>query len=388
MNIKLSYNYARFNRHAFHSRGCLLSYSCLMKYRIGFFLLKALIFSACGISGVVTYECGEPVFVQDFPVQVDLPSSSPVEGDFMGAVVLYGSDSVFAAMTPGTDNFLKLYSSDFGTPRAEMWHKGDGPDEFSYPPSIVGFDSRDGVTSITAYYRPDASLHFWKVSGEGEILSHVEKAVTDSMGSVKQVVELGDSSYLLVSHAYETGCFYRYILKDNIVSLVPNMGRQYERLPDIDCNLISFIPYASPDGTKMVEGHISLDQINLYSLRDTTFRKTIVVGSRLDNLLELGGIFGKDVPYTYSFGQTFDDCFVMLYHGLDKGDYYSGKGTSQLRFFSWNGEPLLRINVPLVAVSFHIDSIGNLYLFTPFGETENVYKYDISSTLDNLHKEF
>lgn len=72
---------------------------------------------------------------------------------------------------------------------------------------------------------------------------------------------------------------------------------------------------------------------------------------------------------------------IFLYHGMSEQDYRDDSGSSELQLFGMNGDARIRIQLPVIATSFHIDNGGRLYLFNPLGESEYIYRYDLSYIL-------
>ena len=132
---------------------------------------------------------------------------------------------------------------------------------------------------------------------------------------------------------------------------------------------------------------LRLNQINLYSF-DGTFNKTLCVGDALmdanavdksgDSMFSRGSMlkcFGGVVSYS--------DYFVALYHGISYKDYENSdnKSTCSLMVFDWDGNPILKINVPFTITSYGISKDGYLYFSRNNTETEQILKY---KKLDDL----
>ena len=75
--------------------------------------------------------------------------------------------------------------------------------------------------------------------------------------------------------------------------------------------------------------------------------------------------------------------FVALYHGVSTRDYYDSDAPHSLMFFDWEGNPLLKLNIPFMISNFGISGDGTIYMLRNNTEKEVILRYsNINSLLD------
>lgn len=126
-----------------------------------------------------------------------------------------------------------------------------------------------------------------------------------------------------------------------------------------------------------------LNVIHLYSLSGD-FHRTVAFGSGLEEIEKAEAMEQDDMNKAYHEAKAFRGFFVGLYLGttireLDEGSY----APPELHFFSWDGEPLASISLPVRALFFDIDlEDGQLYVVS--SDTEEILRYDVSHIIDSL----
>lgn len=344
-----------------------------------FAVLTAILLTSCGCGHEPrTIDCGEVVYVDSFPAEYRATDLQRIPGEFIGAVDMVASDSVAALICQGSDRFLSLYSIPSGKPLTKLCAKGQGPDEFADMPTNFSLTNDNDSLYVGCFDYARNILYTINATAaiDGKTENLYRKRSLNPLKDIKDILPMNDSTFFIVQHAMFTGNYPRLILSGDSVKPVENLGRQYEDWSGVNWNTIAFFPLLSPSGSEVAEGMIRLNQINLYSLEDPDFRKTIVVGDELDDVIYADS--RRNHIRRYIRGQALDSCFVMLYSGVDKETFHKGEGESELQFFSWDGRPLMRVTLPVVASSFHIDSSGeNIYIFAPGADGESLYRCDV-----------
>lgn len=141
---------------------------------------------------------------------------------------------------------------------------------------------------------------------------------------------------------------------------------------------MTFVTAYNPRCGIVAEAMTKMNQINLYSVKDTTFRKTVCVGKELDDAAEEYAKNLKDWKVCYQQVQPVGDGFAALRLENVTSEIFDEENfEASLQFFSCTGDPLLEIKIPFTVNSFFIDGSGILYLFTRMGDSESIYRYEV-----------
>lgn len=337
--------------------------------------LQALLISACSTPGVRYVECGDIVYIDEFPAEITLETKEPILTDMEGMIHAIGTDSVMVGLFEDSP-CIRLYSPESGQKLGEFVHKGQGPGEFPNMPSnitIKTLEDREILSFGNFRKKQYFNMNIPQSLKNGrEVYDTI--IVSDNFGDLKYIMPMESDTLLW---KYDVFTPIRILSGKHGQRKVLNLGNIEDDWSDYDLNITSFVPAYNSEGEMIAEAMIHLNQFNLYSLSDTTYRKTICVGQSLDNVERENNLNRNKRKRTYQDVYAIGDGFAFLYCGAQERDYIDGNFLPQIQFFTANGEPVLRINIPFPVNSFYVTESGNLYLFSAFEETEKLYKYEI-----------
>lgn len=334
-------------------------------------ILHALCFSACNYSKD-TFVCGDITYIDKFPTEIILEQQHPYIQDLEGAVDIISADSLLLMRNFKTP-FLSVYSIKNKAELGSFLKKGQGPGEIAVSPSNFQTFNNDG--NIILRFSDNRSDKYYNLDLNRTLSAGHE--VYDTIISIPQIHHLSwiyplttDTIYWYFDFA--TNGYKRKISHNGQMSSSAVVNDPVD-LTDIDINTVGFIPVVNTPDMTVAEAMIRLNQINLYSLTDSTFRRTICVGDHLDILAKED----KKRKSAYKANHSYGNYFVCLYIGQKESYVRRGIPTAELQFFTPVGDPLLRIKIPFPVNTFVISPDGILYLFSYEDETEKLYRYDI-----------
>jgi hypothetical protein len=237
-----------------------------------------------------------------------------------------------------------------------------------------------------AYYKPKhqyLTLNLSATVATGhEVYSRI--ATMEKAKYADVIRPLADGDTLIMSTDLNSGTRHRKIISPSSISPIANIGNLEADFHTDDLNTLSgAITAAYDNGTKVAEAMTRMNQINLYSHADTTFRKTICVGSGLDRIGDVDSRSKESKIRTYGGMVDHKGYLVVLHHGITEKDYRDNTGQSELHIFDFEGNPYARVKLSLIAVAFFIDRNDRLYLFNNLDESEYLYSVDMKDWFDN-----
>lgn len=347
--------------------------------------LQVVLMTACGSSEPSYLKYGDVSYVTEFPHEYSLPEQEPFMSDMMGVVSVRGVDSLLIGINADQEYFMGLYSLNSGKKLADLFKRGQGPGEYVSSPRVQKFIiSGDSVMAcmIYNYGKEIFTLDLLSSSKKGhEVVS--KRSYPNSFHDIKDFIPLNRGDSFVVARNFDKGGFKRYIYThDNRRQKIKVYDYKKNGMHKINDNIISFLSLPFKNDSLVAEACIAINQINIYSLNDTTIRKTVCVGSSLDDVRAVDRAPRAEIPRSYGGIGLWRDKPVFLYHGLTEKDYQENKGSSELQIFDAGMQPLIRIKLPIIATAFYLDDNGKLYLFNPLGDSEYVYRYDILEMLE------
>ena len=165
------------------------------------------------------------------------------------------------------------------------------------------------------------------------------------------------------------------------------MGREYHiaamdflnEILSSEQNLLSSSFVIDDKSGTVAEVSSYFNVIQLYSLdaSNKRFAKTLALGERLQNIRDAERQGLDLTPRAYYDVHPYKDFFAALYVGAKMDDFEQGLcSPPSIHLFSWTGEPLAEIKLPVKALLFDID-IENNVIFVVESNSEKILRYDL-----------
>ena len=349
----------------------------IYKCRFHFLPVAALLLWSCTTENV-SVECSQPEFVNSFPKEVRLDPVEPFMTDLAGMVNFVANDSLLVGLFQ-QDPYLKVYSLESGEPLGSFITKGQGPGEFTGMPTNLSVCETSEGPKLRFMEQWKKRYHTMDLTSSICSQKEVYDTIVESKNfkDIKYLIPMPSADTIAWYYNMADGGVMRIINSQSGQASIPNLGNLEADWSEFDDNIISFIPAFSIGADVVAEAMTHLNQINMYSLSDSTFRKTICVGEKIDNVAAEDSKSRDNRKRAYQGAQAIGNYFVFLYNGATESDFVKGDADTELQIFSTEGEPVVRIALPIPANSFFIDRSGKLFLFSYLGESESVYRYEI-----------
>lgn len=338
----------------------------LMRYSIYIVItiFTFLVLSACSDGTKKYVECDDVKFVEGFPKTTSLSSLDDFRCDEIGLLSVKAVDGLLIlTQTKGWEILSPDTHKDLGT----CVISGEGPDEvLSLPRSGASFYYHKDDSLITVFCDKDRGIvysmnltefiqkkdrHLKPIIEYNAISNNTWEAIP--MDSINVVCSAPNPGF--------TG-FYRMIATPDSI-YEPIATKQWSKTTvnfDKDINLLAKVTRVHPDGNRIVEAMLYLNQINIFT-KDGNQSRTICVGSKLDNLAAVEDAFRFMRKDTYITVSTWDFGFGAVYAGRTEKEMQTGATTiSEIHFFDWDGNPIVRVCMPISVRAFDIDTKSNV----------------------------
>lgn len=351
-----------------------------------FFFLSVVLFSASCTSkdlGKKYLQCGDVEYVSEFPKEIEAQSLKRLNMDLAGCVNFFIADSLLVCEYPDKDFYWEVHSLNDLALKGKIISKGHGHNEFSNMPTSVDTDVKQNSSVCCNFFCSEDKLYQCNLSAslKDTVPSLRILNVKTELGDAFSVNEISDSEYFVVN---KTGLSYnRLLTKNGVVSELGNIGNLNDVQMKKDINVLSSVRCFNKQERLVAEAMLRLNQINLYSL-DGKPSKTLCIGDEQMELDKADETPKKSSNKMFSNIQACDDFFVAAYHDINYNDYLEGKGKTFLLFFDWQGNPLLKLNVPFVATAFAITENGVVYLLKSNAQDEVMYKYNLGTEMPSI----
>ncbi len=334
----------------------------------------------------------EVQYVQKFPKSFSVENRIPIELEkTIGVQNFRIYDSLLIASTQDKEGLWAFHSLSDNGFLGKYLLKGDGPNEFAHSPSIV---TKGGLFKVNSQLF--AWIHDFQ---KGKILKmNIDESLKNNQLSIS-VIRESLPPFLFSCVMLDSITFFcremnnvqtqqtRFILCRDEKMLPSNLEilNKAEIRQGEDFNILSAIVQWNSDKKIMVEMPIGLNHINLYSL-ENSWRKTICVGKKLDNIESVQDVSRWDRKYTYADLRIFTHYWAALYINETEKTVQTVRGKYPvIHFFDWEGNPLVELKLDSHITSFDIDFIKG-FLYTLDVQTDELGKYDIKKILMQLDK--
>lgn len=352
--------------------------------KIGFAFTFLLLITGCSSYNEETLQCNEVEYIREFPKEISLENVDPLPLDLAGCTEVYGIDSLLVCRIPEGEYLWKVYSLRDYQLLGQLLGKGHGHDEFVE--SCIPDQSFRTDTALFCEFWSSANGTWYRCNltqslHSGHIVWDRKKQFKDS-DLIHTNMCLNDSLFFMVKYNGYAG-YIRSLWVDGTVKDMDHVGNLNQLCAEEDINTLAAVRALNQERMMVAEAMLRLNQINLYSL-DSDSSKTLCVGDELTNVMEVDSRLKINRHKYYGYIVPGKDYFVALYNNVSYKAYFEGVGESQLQFFSWDGQPLLCVNLPYMVTSFFISENKYLYVFSNGGEEEVMYKYDCGDVLSAL----
>jgi len=329
-------------------------------------------------------QCEEVSYIDAFPREVELGEVAALPLNLTGCVDMFAMDTLAIFKTPEKDYLWEAFSLSSLKPVGQLLRKGHGNDEFAMLPSCEMLTRTDSVLYCDFWVIAEKKWHRLNLSRTLQEGHTVGMQTRDfrMYDDLSDVFALSDSSFLFVTNKDYTG-YSRSLWTGGEPQEIAHLGNLNDKTVENDINTLSVVRCMNPKRMMVAEAMLSLNQINLYSLKSGK-SLTLCVGDELSDVEEVDNFPKKLRHYYYGYIEAHDDYFVALFQDASVFDYLRGKGKCELQFFDWSGRPLLRLKLPFLASSFHISRDRYVYVFSNLSEEESLYKYDCGDSLRDL----
>ena len=333
------------------------------------------------ISIVIVVSCEEDrsltfsdvTYVKEFPEHSTVIESSKIPLDLPGLQDIKLKDSILFVSQKGQDRVIKMFSYPDLKFLGDFAPIGNGPGELMNVPFF----------SETSFSRHNDSLYINIPDFKMKIVRYnVTAALSGDAGCFTQhPLELGGSA--LGVYSFDESTYYYMSLSQGMTSLTRHLivdgeeqvleaqeelnSTKLDQSDGFSFNLISARPAYHPATGVIAECCISVNRINMYSVKDPTFKKTIVVGKKASSIEEAKSLMKllSSLPRYCFQADSYSDCLSLLY-GSPNSDKRS------VLIFDWQGNPLQKIDLPFNVQSVEVD-FDNRTLITSDYETEELY---------------
>ena len=344
-------------------------------------ILAALVFivTSCGHKDYFAFD--DVFYVRDFPNKYVLGKADTLDVDLIGihGVKSFGDYLLVSCSEPkGCLSTVTLGKETKVTNTFLMI--GSGPGEVLYRPYIswMSFYEKDGRCEAGVY---DYAGSFIELDVSQDSLSNAYRYLSRSLStrSGSRYFHVSPNRFLCRRSKTDGSGFERL--------LVDSLGREYHiasmdflnEISSSEQNLLSSSIVIDDKSGIVAEVSSYLDVVQLYSL-DTSrkgFAKTLALGGKLQNIRDVERQGLDLTPRAYYDVHPYKDFFAALYVGAKMDDFEQGLcSPPSIHLFSWTGEPLAEIKLPVNALLFDID-IDNNVIFVVESDSEKILRYDM-----------
>lgn len=283
--------------------------------------------------------------------------------------------------------------TDVTTPKGAFLHKGNGPGEVIFTPSLSeGFTikGKDDCFSGIVFDDKNHIVHY-DADLKGEEVKYDSRIILDVSFPKMCYIPVNDSTFFFrrIPQDQRTQPRFFMTLSGNEMVMPPMEILNKATVSVADgymLNIMSSLNVYNPDNGIIVEACLHIPVINIYKT-DGSFMKSIRIGKKRENIealcKECQATRYVAMRDTFKYIRGYDDYFAVLYSGAlsYSSDILGTRGPKpKLMLFDWNGNLLRNIQLPQYATSFEIDEDTDLlYLVDTAEGTVTCYPLTIDS---------
>lgn len=312
-------------------------------------------------------------YVTSFPVRCEVHDSEQVHLDVQGVIDFRLTDSLLLLSQSGQNKILRTFSYPSMAPLGDYIGLGNGPGEQLFPFYFCNTAVKancDGIRLTVPSFNKKIVDYCIPLTPNGSELVLNEYALALDQNALG-LYALDDSTVFYQSLSVDRLHLNRHIRINGVEQVVPSHSVLDEAAINstdgYSFNILSVIPVFNSHSGIVAECCLSFNCINLYSIKDPSFNKSIVIGKHLatvaeaeQTMLEIGML-----PQCCYYAVPFDDCFAVLFREPETE-------SQSVLLFDWSGNAVKRIELPGTATSFDIDFDHNV-LITWNSEKEEMF---------------
>ena len=345
-------------------------------------------------------------YVTKFPKTFSLNNGTEIDVendlDIIGLLDFRIEDSVLIFIKRAPENHRKGFWTFLSLPGyqylGEFLTKGQGPNEFYFPPRVFQttfFKENEDLNAIIYIVDPPELYQMNITESLKNNRLDMRRLKTSVPWALANFVFIDSTTFFCRSmndgiqdqwNALLGTHQIRYVFRNgeritpphfeklNLARVDPLNFGEVRQAQDLEI-LSATIKYNS-EREIFVEMPIRLNYLNMYSL-DGSFGKTICIGKKMDNIKKIQNMEPTDRKRHFIDLQLFPNFWAVA---VEKNKHFH-----EILLFDWKGKPLAELKLNNTITSFGIDLI-NGYLYTLDNITEAFFKYDIRDILKEIGK--
>ena len=338
------------------------------------YLIPLTFFISCSNSNSNdSISCNKERAITGFPKEYEIKEDSSISANITQCVDMFHADSLLICKMENSEHFWRVISLNSMKTLCELIPKGHGNNDFSkFPTSEITFIENDSL--YVNFFDKDKNAI---VKGNLTKSVKLNKTIVSSKKintseDICNIYEIKDSTYFIVKNKSNRGFTRELLQKDVLTPVSP--GNLNDVLANEELNILSATRTVNPQKTTIVEAMLRFNQINLYSIGND-FNVTLKMEPELQSVSKIENTI-KPMRNKY-FGTIYsaEKWFAVLYYNTSIKSFFEGDfKNSQIMFFDWSGNPLLKLKLSMQATSFFIYD-QSLYLLIDNEDGRQIHKY-------------
>ena len=324
-------------------------------------------------------------YVDSFPLEVTVSDHDSIQLNEIGILDLAIIDSLLLiSRLSDSLGYVSAYSTNNTTYLGSSFRKGRSEGEWLAPKFFSSMSISKEDDAFIAYL-VDANNNLLMVDLRNSLFSQtpiyqmIEPRFKEEL---PRVMRYDDTTLFIKAAKTDGRSDVRFLWSGHQRSLIPyncDVLNSFSVESDRDMNVLSTHIQYNREKAVVAEACLLLNAVHFYSLKEDV-SSTVCIGNRLLSVNDVTHEEERLRKRKCAKLIGYDRCVAVLYLNETDDVVYSEKGTASLLFFSWIGEPLLRIKLTTPVHSFAIDTNKGC-LYTLNRTNESILKWDISEAL-------